>query len=132
MEYKKLTLDEIDVLPIGTKVNFGDGVIKELVEIGESKPRGKTWTPGGMVDWNECDVVMKKEDGQTVKHYASVLQNGTIESLDPSIERCAYCGKLRPYGEMKSATIFVNRGRRTSRYCFDGPCAGYDQMAAEG
>lgn len=130
-EYKKLTRDEAKVLPIGTKVNFGNGCISEILFISEEKPYGKKWTPEGLIDWTEYDVVLS-ENGKTKSVLLSALTGATIESLDPTVERCEYCGQLRAFSDMKTEEIRVNYAWRRGRYCADKPCASYAQFSAEG
>ena len=68
---------------------------------------------------------------------------------DVQTATCAYCGKVRPVGELKAGRItyidirteYDRRGQPRHRkfvgekvnlYCADGPCHQYDQMAHEG
>ena len=131
MEYKKLNEEEVLNLKVGTFLNFGNGDVEEFLGF-EDGPICKVYKDGKVVDQKEYYALMKKSNGEMHKFYLRVLQGATIESLDTSIGKCAYCGLLRPESEMVSETIWINHGQRTGRYCKDKPCGGYAQMSAEG
>jgi len=130
--YKKLTLEQIDKLQIGNLVNFGDGNVYAILRFYEGD-KCRAFKDGKWTEYAEKMVeVIRCLDGKTKSFYTMVLHGATTDTLDPTIEKCAYCGNLRPKNEMKSMTIWVNGTTQNNRYCIDMPCGGYDQMAAEG
>lgn len=132
MKFKKITEEEISELKQGDFVNFGNGKVYEFLRFEEKYEGVKTFENGKFVDKINRFVFLNDESRKEINFYSSVLSQATRESLDSSVEKCAYCGALRPQSEMKSATIWINGGQRTSRYCGDDYCAGHAQMAAEG
>ncbi|MFA5714426.1 MAG: hypothetical protein WC998_01625 [Candidatus Paceibacterota bacterium] len=132
MEYAKITEERIETIEPGTKVNFGHGEICEIVSKSEPEVHGKVYRDGKFVDNVIKMIIYKNGLGEEKEMYSTSLLSATEETLDPTIEKCTYCGKLRPRNEMKSSEIFVNRGRQTYRFCRDGGCSGYYQMGCEG
>ncbi|MFA5367539.1 MAG: hypothetical protein WC333_06640 [Dehalococcoidia bacterium] len=45
---------------------------------------------------------------------------------------CDYCGKKRPYDELKLDGVYINGRYVEKYYCVDDSCAQYAQMSAEG
>ena len=130
-EYNKLTQEEINNLQLGTKINFGNGDVGEIIRFYDGE-RYCAIRDGKFVEYTDKMVEIKYDNGEISNFYTMVLKGATTETLDPTIERCQYCGILKPAKEMHSATIWVNGDKQTNRYCIDKNCANFDQMAAEG
>jgi len=123
MEYKKINEDEIEKLSIGTKINLGNGQIITIKEFGAGKYN---------YNFSEKMVIcVNDKTGEKSEWNLHVLTQGTLDSMDETIKKCAYCYKLRPENETKLERIFINRGERMMRFCLIGPCAGYYQMGCE-
>ena len=129
--YKKLTQLEIDNLQPGTKINFGNGDVGEIIRFYDGE-RYCAIRDGKFTEYTEKMVEVKCSNNEISNFYTMVLKGATIESLDPTIELCKYCYNLRPASEMITASIWVNGDKQTNRYCSDKNCANFDQMAAEG
>lgn len=132
MEYKRLTQDEIDSLKTGTMINMGNGKVVEVTGFTKSKYAVTRVRDGKRVTEYDTLIQCCDSNGNEYKWLPHVLLSGTTETLDETILKCEYCGKLRPKNEMKNAKIRVNRGTRYHDFCKDDKCSGYYQMGCEG
>lgn len=55
-----------------------------------------------------------------------------ISHMEYKKVRCSYCGKERPYNELKQKEIYVNGEWVKKLFCADDGCDSYAQMSAEG
>lgn len=134
MEYKKLTAIEAENLTPGIVINFGNGILWEVSEVG-SPEMTRLWEDGAMKERPARKVKIKNlSTGKIQEDYAYTLTQGTTESADPTIEKCGQCWSLRPSNEMKTALIWERKPLRQvpGRFCADKQCAEERQMGAEG
>lgn len=123
MKYKLLTEDEIELLPKRTLINMGDGVMVELLNVGQIE---KT------MFGNKTKLCTVK-DGEVIKEwYISVLTQGTIETLDKTVVVCKYCREIKDKKDSINTRIFRNRQTVYYNFCKGTTCAGYYQMGCEG
>lgn len=126
MEYKKLTASEAENITLGACINFGNGSIWEVI---------KVFPPEVTNPKGEFTAEIKDQSTfRVIKSDLRQLTQGTIESLDPTIEKCEQCGSLRPASEMITAPIWKRNPVRQDpgRFCADKPCAEHWQMGTEG
>lgn len=127
-----MTRDEIDSLEAGAMINMGNGKIIEVMGFTKSKYKVTRFRDGNPVTEYDTLIQCSDNEGNQYKWLPHVLLGGTIETLDETILKCEYCGKLRPKDEMKKSKIWVNRGTRHHNFCKDHNCSGYYQMGCEG
>jgi len=129
--YTKITKERAESVEAGEKLNFGNGRIMTVVGFGETKY--KIMRLGEKKARPEKLVILENEKSKTqTELVVAALLGATEETMDETIVRCEYCGKLRPADEAHETTIWRNHRTWREKFCKDDSCASYQQMAAEG
>jgi hypothetical protein len=134
MEYIKLTESEALNISPGTVVNFGNGYLCEVIQVGPIEIKSH-WEAGAKKEQQDRIIKFKElTTGKISEGYTFELTRGTTESLDTTIVKCDQCGALWPASELITAFIWKRNPVRQDpgRFCPDKPCAEHRQMGAEG